>query len=96
MKTLELTTDDAVKYLRDNLEIHDNLEISYNRIFVEGELLNVDFSEYFGNPGFKLLVCMDESDLGTTVEIDIDEVKEDIIEFVHKPLGGEEVEVTVI
>jgi len=96
MKELELTTEEAVSYLKENLEIHDNIEISYNRIFAEGEILNVDFSEYFGKPGFKLLVSMDESDLGSTVEIDIYEVQDDIIEFIHKPKDGEEVEVTVI
>jgi len=96
MKELELTTEEAVSYLKENLEIHDNIEISYNRIFAEGEILNVDFSEYFGKPGFKLLVSMDESNLGSTVEIDIYEVQDDIIEFIHKPKDGEEVEVTVI
>jgi hypothetical protein len=96
MKDLELTTEEAVKYLKENVKIHDNIEISYNRIFAEGEVLNVDFSEYFGEPGFRLLVSLDESDLGATVEIDVYEVEEDIIEFVHYPKNGEDVDVTVI
>ena len=32
MKKLSLTPDKAVEYLKDNVKIHDNLEISYNRI----------------------------------------------------------------
>ena len=96
MKELELTTPEAVNYLKENLKIHDVLEISYNRIFAEGEVLNVDFSKYFGEPGFKLLISLDESDLGAIVEIDVYEVEEDIIEFVHKPRDGEAVDVTVI
>jgi hypothetical protein len=96
MKELELTTQDAVKYLKENVKIHDNIEISYNRIFAEGEVLNMDFSEYFGEPGFKMLVSLDESDLGATVEIDVNEVEDDIIEFVHYPRDGEDVDVTVI
>jgi hypothetical protein len=96
MKELELTTQEAVDYLKDEVKIHDRIEISYNRIFAEGEVLNVDFSEYFGEPGFKMLVLMDESDLGATVEIDVYEVQEDIIEFVHYPKNSEEVDVTVI
>ena len=96
MKQLELTTKEAVNYLKENVKIHDNIEISYNRIFAEGEVLNVDFSEYFGEPGFKMLVSLDESDLGATVEIDVYEVQEDIIEFIHYPKTGENVEVTVI
>lgn len=96
MKNLELTTKDAIAYLKENVKIHDNLEIAYDRIFAEGEVLNVDFSEYFGKPGFKLLISLDESDLGGTIEVDVYEVEEDIIEFIHYPKDGEEVEVTVI
>lgn len=96
MKELELTTEEAVKYLKENVKIHDKIEISYNRIFAEGEILNVDFSEYFGEPGFRILVLLEESDLGATIEIDVYEVEDDIIEFVHYPKNGEEVDVTVI
>ena len=96
MKKLNLTTQEAVSYLKENVEIHDKIEISYNRIFAEGEVLNVDFSEYFGEPGFRLMVSLDESDLGATIEIDVYEVEEDIIEFVHYPKDGDEVVVTVI
>ena len=96
MKELELTTQQAVDYLKENVKIHDKIEISYNRIFAEGEVLNVDFSEYFGEPGFRLMVSLDESELGATIEIDVYEVEEDIIEFVHYPKDGEDVDVTVI
>ena len=96
MKTLELTTKQAVEYLKENVKMHDNIEISYNRIFAEGEVLNVDFSEYFGKPGFKLLVSLDESELGAIVDIDVYEVEDDIIEFIHYPKDGEEVVVTVV
>ena len=96
MKHLELTTKEAVNYLKENVKIHDKIEMSYNRVFAEGEVLNVDFSEYFGEPGFRLLVSLDESDIGSTVEIDVYEFEDDIIEFIHYPKEGEEVEVTVI
>ena len=96
MKSIDLTTQEAVKYLKENVKIHDKIEISYNRIFADGEVLNVDFSEYFGKEGFKLLVLLEESDLGSTVEIDVYEVQDDIIEFTHRPQNGEEIEVSVI
>ena len=96
MKQLELTTKDAINYLKENVKMHDRIEIAYDRIFAEGEVLNVDFSKYFGEPGFKMLVSLDQTDLGATIEIDIYEVEEDIIEFIHYPKDGEEVEVTVI
>ncbi|WP_405291678.1 DUF2097 domain-containing protein [Methanobrevibacter sp.] len=96
MKDLELTTEEAVNYLKEHVKIHDRIEISYNRIFAEGEVLNMDFSKYFDKPGFKMLVLLDESDLGATVEIDVYEVQDDIIEFIHYPKNGEEVVVSVL
>ena len=96
MKEVELKTKDAINYLKENVKIHDRIQISYDRIFAEGEVLNMDFSEYFGKPGFKMLVSLDESALGATIEIDVYQVEEDIIEFIHYPKEGEEVEVTVI
>ena len=41
---------------------------------------NAAISEYFGEPGFKMLVSLDESDIGSTVEIDIYEFADDIID----------------
>ena len=96
MKQLNLTVKKAVDYLKNNLKIHDTLEISYNRIFAEGEVLNVDFSKYFDEPGFRILMSLDESQIGSTIEIDVLEIQEDLIEFTHFPKNGEKVEVTVI
>lgn len=97
MKELSLSVDGAVTYLKENIKIHDELEISYNRIFADGEVLNVDFSEYFGKPGFKILLSLDETHLNPTIEIDVYEIQEDLIEFTHTPKDGSEVvEVTVV
>ena len=40
MKELKLTTQEAVNYLKENVKIHDDIEISYNRIFAESENLD--------------------------------------------------------
>ncbi|WP_299524807.1 DUF2097 domain-containing protein [uncultured Methanobrevibacter sp.] len=96
MKKINLSIDEAVEYLKNNVKIHDNLEISYNRIFGSGEILNMDFSEYFGKPGFKILLSLDGDSINSTIEIDVYEIQNDLIEFIHHPVEGEEVEVTVV
>lgn len=96
MEKLKLTVDEAVKYLKINLEIHDVLEISYNRIFAEGEVLNIDFSEYFGKPGFKILLSLDADSINPTIEIDVDEIKEDLIEYTIYHKNGDSIYVTVV
>lgn len=96
IKSLELNNDEAVDYLKNNIKIHDKLEIAYNRIFAEGEVLNVDFSEYFGKPGFKMLLNLENDSSNPTIEIDMDEIKDDLIEFTHYPKNGEEVSVVIV
>lgn len=97
MKNLELSVDDAIKYLKENVEIHDNIELSYNRIYAEGEVLNKDFSEYFGKPGFKMLISLNGESINSTIEVDFDEIRDDLIEFHHYPQdGGEETYVSII
>ena len=84
MENLELSVEDAVEFLKENLKIHDVLEISFNRIFAEGEVLNIDFSEYFNKPGFKILVSLDADSINPTIEYTI------------YPKEGEDVYVSVI
>ncbi|MCC7553719.1 MAG: DUF2097 domain-containing protein [Methanobacteriaceae archaeon] len=95
-KSLELSNDEAVDYLKDNVKIHDKIEISYNRIFAEGEILNMDFSEYYGKPGFKILLNLENDSSNPTIEIDINEVRDDLIEFHHYPKNGEDVFITIV
>lgn len=96
MEKLKLNVDEAVKYLKENLEIHDTLEIAYNRIFAEGEVLNIDFSKYFDKPGFKILVSLDADSINPTIEIDVYEIKDDLIEYTIYPKNGEATYVGVI
>ncbi|WP_178648248.1 DUF2097 family protein [uncultured Methanobrevibacter sp.] len=96
MENLELSVEDAVEFLKENLKIHDVLEISFNRIFAEGEVLNIDFSEYFNKPGFKILVSLDADSINPTIEIDVYEIQDDLIEYTIYPKEGEDVYVSVI
>ncbi|MBX7075839.1 MAG: DUF2097 domain-containing protein [Methanobacteriaceae archaeon] len=91
VKTIKMTPDEGLKYLDENLKIHDYAEISYNRIFAEGEILNIDKSknEFTDEPGFKVLVSLDAESINSTVEIDLLEFKEDLVEFLYKPQNAE-------
>ena len=41
VKEIQMAADDAINYIRDNVQIRDTLELSYNRIFAPGEVLNI-------------------------------------------------------
>ena len=38
---IQMSTDEAIEYVRNNVQIRDTLELSYNRIFAPGEVLNI-------------------------------------------------------
>ncbi|MDO5848562.1 MAG: DUF2097 family protein [Methanobrevibacter sp.] len=96
MEKFELSVEEAVDFLKENLEIHDTLEIAYNRVFAEGEVLNIDFSKYFGEPGFKILVSLDADSINPTIEIDVYEIADDLIEYTIYHRNGEELYVSVV
>ena len=41
IKEVEMTFDEAVEYIRNNVHVKDTLEVSYNRIFAPGEVLGI-------------------------------------------------------
>lgn len=56
----------------------------------------MNFSEYFNKPGFKILVSLDADSINPTIEIDVYEIQDDLIEYTIYPKEGEDVYVSVI
>ena len=94
-KDVVMTSDEVLDYIRENVEEFDKLEISYNRVFAGGDVLGLDFSEYNGVPGFKIMISLDGKVIkdgkviNDAVEIDLIKFKEDIIEVTHYPQDEE-------
>lgn len=88
-KNVKMTSDEVLDYIRENVKEFDKLEISYNRVFAGGDVLGLDFSEYNGVPGFRIMISLDGKVINDAVEIDLIEFKEDIIEVTHYPQDEE-------
>ncbi len=88
-KNVTMTSDEVLDYIRNNVEEFDKLEIAYNRVFAGGDVLGLDFSEYFGEPGFRIMISLDGKVINDAVEIDLLEFQEDIIEVTHYPQDEE-------
>ena len=41
VEEVQMTLEEAIEYVRNNVKVRDILEISYNRIFAPGEVLSV-------------------------------------------------------
>jgi len=94
-KKVKMSSDEAIDYIRNNVKEFDRLELAYNRVFAEGDVLGLDFSEYNGVPGFRIMIAIDGEVISDAVEIDLIEFKEDIIEFYHYPKDEEKESVFV-
>ena len=76
IKEVEMTFDEAVEYIRNNVHVRDTLEVSYNRIFAPGEVLGItEEDEVTGQLNGEIL--------NQSIEIDFKEIADDLIEMRH-------------
>ncbi len=78
-----MSTDEAIEYVRNNVQIRDTLELSYNRIFAPGEVLNIIEEDEQTGEGLRISLQLNGEILNQTVEIDFNEIEDDLIEIRH-------------
>ena len=69
-----LTTDEAIEYVRNNVNVGDTLEISYNRIFAPGEVLGITEEDEVTGEGLRVNLQLNGEILNQAVEIDFNEI----------------------
>jgi hypothetical protein len=83
-KEINIKADDALDYIKSNVKNYDLLEISFNRIFVPGEVLDVNAVEIDDEvKSLRLLIKMSGETIKETIEVDLVEIKDDIVEIRH-------------
>ena len=78
---IKLNTNEVLEYVKDEVKQYDTLEISYNMVFVPGEVLNIEPDEENGS--LDLLLQLNGELLNDTVHLDLADIKDDIIEIRH-------------
>ena len=95
-KQIKMDCDEAIEYVKNNVKTYDNLELSYNKVFTPGEVINVDAKCLAGRDICNVMVQLSSETIGTTVEVDLEEVKDDLIEIKHTPNGKDDAIVITI
>ena len=80
-KEINLKAEEALDYIKTNVKNYDVLEISYNRVFIPGEVLDIFADENLNS--LRLLLKMNGETIKQTVEMDLVEIKDDIVEIRH-------------
>jgi hypothetical protein len=95
-KMLTMDCDEAIDYIRKNVKIYDNLELSYHRVFTPGEVINIqEYDCEEDRKSCRVIVQIEGENLGQSVEVDMEEIKDDLIEIKHIP-AGEEYPTTIV
>lgn len=95
VEEIVMTIDDAIEYIRNNVKINDLLELSYNRIFAPGEVLNVLEEDEETGEGLRVGLQLTGEILNQTVEVDFNEIRDDLLEFRHVKEDGEEIVIEI-
>ena len=78
-----LTVDEAIEYVRNEVNVGDTLEISYNRIFAPGEVLGILQEDEETGEGLRVNLQLNGEILNQAVEIDFNEIYDDLLEMNH-------------
>ena len=83
VKEVQMTFDEAVEYIRNNVHVTDILEVSYNRIFAPGEVLGITEEDKETGEGLRVAMQLNGEILNQSIEIDFKNLEEDLIEMRH-------------
>lgn len=83
VEEIQMTYEDAVEYVRNEVHVGDVLEISYNRIFAPGDVLGILEEDEETGEGLRVSLQLNGEILNQCVEIDFKELADDLIEMRH-------------
>ncbi len=83
VEEIQMTCDDAIEYIRNNVKVKDILEVSYNRIYAPGEVLGITEEDEETGEGLRVGLQLNGEILNQSVEIDFKEIADDLIELRH-------------
>lgn len=82
-KEIKLNSDDALEYVKNNVNNYDTIEISFNRIFLPGEVLNIEIDEEEKIDSLNLMIQLNGELVNDTIQVDLVRIKDDILEIRH-------------
>ena len=89
VKEVQMTLEEAIEYVRNEVHVTDVLEISYNRIFAPGEVLGITEEDEVTGEGLRVGLQLTGEILNQSIEVDFNEIGEDLLEMRHIHDGKE-------
>ena len=83
VEEIQMTLEEAIEYVRNEVKVRDLLEISYNRIFAPGEVLGITEEDEETGEGLRVSMQLTGEILNQCIEVDLNEIGDDLIEMRH-------------
>jgi hypothetical protein len=78
-----LKPDEALDYVKSNVKEEDVLELSYNRIYAPGDVLDVRVEEDFGEENVIVSLHLNGELVNDVVRVNLNDIKDDLLEIGH-------------
>ena len=83
VEEVQMTLEEVIEYVRNEVHVTDVLEISYNRIFAPGEVLGITEEDEVTGEGLRVGLQLTGEILNQSIEVDFNEIGEDLLEMRH-------------
>ncbi len=78
---ISLNSDDALDYIKNNVNTYDTIELSFNRIYLPGEVLDIEIDGEKGIESLRLMMQLNGELVNDTIQVDLVRIKDDILEI---------------
>jgi len=78
-----LKPEEALEYVKLNVNEDDILELSYNRVFAPGDVLNVIVEEDLGEEVVCVSLQLKGDLINDVVNVNLNDIKDDLLEIGH-------------
>ena len=81
-------------WIKWNVKEEDVLELSYNRVYAPGDVLNIQIEEEFGEENVIVSLHLNGELVSDVVRVNLNDIKDDLLEIGH--ISGEKETIIVI
>ncbi len=78
-----LKPEKALEYVKLNVKQEDLLELSYNRIYAPGEVLDVSLEEEYGEENIIVSLHLNGDLVNDVVRVNLNDIQDDLLEIGH-------------
>jgi hypothetical protein len=82
-KEIILNPNETLEYIKTNVKKHDTLELSYNRVYAPGDVLDITIEEDWGDEVLIVSLRLNGELVNDVVRVNMENIKNDLLEVRH-------------